>query len=383
MAFWPWSNIEIRDYTPKASAAVIPPARSATSTRVTPDEALSLASVYRAVSILSTSIKQLPLICYKADQPVENRLAEKPDVNLTLGQWLTETTHSLALFGNAFWWKTFNDVGQCVNVTVLDPNRVTVVQSQTTGPLPVVKYYLDNDSDRPINRHISHLRLNAKPGQVMGFGPVQAAGLDIRSALRVRAYADAFFDVGTPVGVLSTDQTLNQEQAQAYREAFSKVMSERSVAVLGSGMEYRNLYQDPKQSEYTDVSAAHVTNMARLFGIPPMLLATGVDGSSLTYASQSELMLNYIQVTLAQYLTCIEEAFTEVIPRGQRARLKLDSLLRASLTSRVESYQGLHAMGVMSADEIRASEGMAGPAPGNKENNQANNNHLQDDGAPV
>ena len=375
--------MEIRgEYIPHLSAAVTPPARSQIGTRVTPDQALSMAAVYRAISVISTSISQLPIIAYRDGQPIESKLCERPDIERTAEQFLTEVVHSLALHGNAYLWKSENDAGQVINLTCLKPERVSVVQ-EDRGPIPRVLYYLDINSDSPVNNRIIHLRLNTRPGEPMGFGPIQSAGPDIASALKIRAYGDAYFDVGEPVGVLSTDQTINQAQADSYRDAFSEVMSQRSVAVLGSGMDYKSIWQDPQQTQFTDVQLANVTMVARLFGIPIQYMAAGVEGTSLTYSNTESLQLTFLQTCLAQYLTPIEQAITEALPRGQNARLKLDALLRADLSTRTTAYQTLHAMGVVSADEIRASEGMAGPAPGSEENNQPNDNHLQDDGAPV
>ena len=383
MPVWPFRTLE-RDYTPKMSSAVVPPPRQPARETVTPNEAMSLAAVYRAVSIISTSLKGLPIEVYRGPEIVDSRLAARPDVNRTYGQWVTETVHSLALHGNCFWWLSRNDTtGEVVNVTVLRPERVSVVQEDTRGPIPIVRYYLDT-SDQPINDHIQHLRLNQRPGEVMGFGPIQSAGPDLANALRVRQYGNAYFDTGTPVGVLSTDQILNQAQATEYRDAFSAVMRDRSVAVLGSGMSYSNLYQDPAQTQLTDVQMALVTMVTRLFGIPPTWMAAGVEGVSLTYVNSEHLNLSFVQTTLNQYITAIEDAFTDIIPRGQVARIKLDALLRSDLAGRVAAYKTFHDMGVLSADEIRASEGIPGPAPGAEDGvtNQPNDS-LNLDGAPL
>ena len=52
-----------------------------------------------------------------------------------------------------------------------------------------------------------------------------------------------------------------------------------------------------------------------------------------------------------------------MLPRGQEARLKLDSLLRGDIDSRISAYQALVGMGVMSPEEVRKAEGMSGPVP--------------------
>ena len=376
---WPFEKRQIHHELHAGSAAV-PPPRSAT-VPPSPDKAMTVAAIYRAVSILATSVQALPFQVHRGDDVVDSKLAARPDIETTLEEFLNQTVHALALHGNAYWWKTFGTDGQVVNLTVLRPNAIQVLEEWVEGsPVPRIRYDYDG---RRVNGFVEHLRLNTKPGEPLGFGPLQAAWPDVVGAMRLREYSDAFFNVGQPVGVLSSDQFLNQEQATAYRDAWETVMRERTVAVLGNGMEYKPLYVEPKQAQMTEALQYATTNVCRLFGIPVTWMATGVEGTSLTYANTEQLTLTYLNTTLNQYLRPIEEAMTNCLPRGQEARLKLDALLRSDLTTRKDAYLAFTQMGVMSADEVRKSEGMPGPAPDDAQPTHSNQAEEQADGAPV
>ncbi len=342
-------------------ASVAPPPRSVGPGIPTPDDAMTLAAVYRAVSIITTAVSQLPIEVSRGNDPVDSRLAQRPDINRTRRGFLSETVFSLATTGNAYWWKTLNTDGTVMNVQVVSPSKITVTAENPNDIVPQPRYEIDG---RRVNPYVTHLRLATKPGEFMGFGPIQSAGKDLRSALLLREYLDGYFNVGSPVGILSTDQVLTQDQADLYRDAWAAKMSQRTVAVLGAGLNYTPVYQDSQQAQLVDNQRSMITNIARLFGVPPQLLASGIDGSSLTYTTTESLWTVFLQTCLTQYIGVIEQNFSDLLPRGQEARFKLDALLRSDLSARVAAYTAFTSMGVMDAEEVRLSEGMSAGAPG-------------------
>lgn len=355
----------------------LPPARSSVH-HASVTEAMSLAAVYRSVSILATTVEQMPFAVYRGNEQIESRLCDRPDVNTPRPQWLSQIVHSLALYGNAYLWKTYTDDGRVINLTVLKPSQVNVIaEERKNSPIPQVSYYVNGD--RASNAHIAHLRLNCYPGEAKGFGPLQSCSPDILTALKLREYGDAFYDVGAPTGVLSTQSPITQEQADGYRAKFEENMSKRSIAVLGAGMEYQHMYVDPSKSQFIENQNFMVTTIARLFGIPPMWLAATLDGTSMTYQNTEQMAISFYQTTLAQYVAAIDEAVSDCLPRGQHAKLKFDALMRSDLTTRTNAYQTLWNIGALTPDEIRASEGLQGTVP----NGGGNIADLNLDGAPV
>ena len=75
-----------------------------------------------------------------------------------------------------------------------------------------------------------------------------------------------------------------------------------------------------------------------------------------------DLGRNYIQTTAAQYLTVIERALDELLPRGQSTRFQLDALMKANVQTRSQFYETLVNLGAMTPLEVRLSEGFP-PAP--------------------
>ena len=339
-------------------SGILPPARADYTVM---DTALSIGAVYRCVQILANTLSQLPLEVYRGAEQIDNRLASQPDNRITAFEFWDQTMVSLGLTGNAYWWRSNSNEGVAQNLTVLNPGDVNLRVQPTRG-WPVGKP-IYSVAGRDVNQNqIVHISIFNKPGDWLGKGPLQASAHDVETAYLVRKYGDAILANGSvPTGVLSTDQFLNSEQANAYREAWNEAQKERGLAVLGNGMEYQAVSLSPKDIQFLESQQFSIAQIARLFGIPAIWLNLGIDGSSLTYSNVEDLARNYLQVTLAPYLNAIEQNFSLLLPRGQHARFKLDALLRANLTARVESYNKMIPLGVMSAEEARLSEGLPIP----------------------
>ena len=341
-----------------ASAAVVPPPRSQ-AWAVSPDRALTLSSVYRAVAIIAAALSEMPIHVQRQNVPVESRLAERPDINMTRAQFMSTTGTSLALHGECFWWLTRNAQGQVINATVIGHDKVQVLPRDPDAVVLEPTYWI---GDRNVTPYVKHVRLQVKPGQLNGFGPLQAAWSDIVDVLRLRDYASSYYNVGQPLGVLSTDQLLTPDMAEKYRDTWAEKMSQRTVAVLGSGMNYQPLFADAVQAQLTDALRQSIALVARLYGIPPQMLGVAIEGSGMTYTNAAILAQSWLQTGLSQYVNVIEEAFSDLLPHGQTARLKMDALLRSDLSARTAAYEKFVTLGVMTPEEVRLSEGMS-PAP--------------------
>ena len=357
-------DLEIRE----AGAAVLPPSRD--SVYLNTDSALGLAAVYRSVNVISATGSQLPLVVRRQGEIVDSLIAKRPDLRVSATEFYSQTLTSLALHGEAFWYVTRNRNGTPQNLTVLDPRNVSVTLEDRTG-YPVGKLRYDYGGKTLQGPNIQHLRLFSLPGSQRGLGPIQAARLDLETALRVRSFGDSVLsNGGIPTGVLSSDQFLSQEQADAYRDKWNEAQDQRGLAVLGSGLSYSSIALSPADVQFLENQQFSTAQIGRLFGVPATWLGIGIEGSSITYSTSEDLARVFIQTTLTQYLTSIENAMTDLLPRGQVATFKLDSLLRADIKSRVAAYQALVGIGAMTVEEVRASEGL-------------DDNTTAQDGSPV
>jgi phage portal protein BeeE len=101
-----------------------------------------------------------------------------------------------------------------------------------------------------------------------------------------------------------------------------------------------------------------VAEVARAYGMPPSLV-NAPSGDSLTYSTTEGELRHWLATGLGRYLTRIEAAFSDLLPRGTTARFDTSELLRADLASRVAAYStALAGAAWLKVDEVRAREGL-------------------------
>lgn len=344
---------------------VLPPARTV-GAEVTPETALSMSAVYRAVTILTTTVSQLEVGVWRKNEEVSPSpsVVSKPDYNTSLSGFLKRTVMSMALNGNAYWRLYRSEAnGPVVNIEVLNPNLISIDYDNQNRI--VYRYYGYRDGkERTFGiNDIKHLRLMELPGADYAIGPIQACRAELTGSLDLRDYSTNWFAKGAiPTGVLSSQDYMDAETAAEYRRRWEENQANRGVAVIGNGMQYQPILLAPADAQFLENQQFSVTQIARLFGIPANYLLAAVEGSSMTYTNMEQVDTAFIKYTVQQYLTEIETALTELLPRGQRARFKVAALLRPDHKTRAEIHKTYHDMGVLSDQEVRDAEGF-GPMP--------------------
>lgn len=369
MGFWRevFGIEEREDSSPPES--ILPPSRDTIGT-VTADRALGLDGVFRAVQVISTGVSQMTVDAYRNGSKLDDRATaswlRKPNVDESLSAFLAQTAVSMALNGNAY-WRVYRSSksGEIVNLRVLPANEVFV----NIDPVTDVRTFWHKGksfSSRSI-KQLSYLRI---PGRPAGLGPIQAAQSRLRGAVELDGFAGEWFNTsGVPTGILKSDQYLNADQAKAWRDQWHQSQKDGGTAVLGSGLSYEAIHISPKDAQFLETQSFTTTALARLFGIPATLMLAAVEGSSMTYQNVAQSDLSFMRWTLSTYTREIEEAFTDMLARGQQARFNLDAILRPDTNQRYEAHKIALDAGFLTVDEVRAIEGYE-PLPTDAPNKQ-------------
>lgn len=348
--------------------AIVPPSRAANAA-VSVESALSISAVYRSISILVTSVSQMDLGVYRTISGITSELdapalIKNPNVNDTAQGFVEETVFSLAAHGNAYWRIYRNGPGEAAqNIEVLDPSTVTWTKRESDGK---VVYHQGNTDFRP--EQIKHLRLLRRPGFVDGLGPIQSAAKEIEAALRLREFADEWFNTsGVPLGYLTTDQVLGAGDAEEIVTAWRKFLSDHNmIGILDQGYDFKHLNLKPADAQFIEVQDSVVVNIARLFGVPAMHLLAVLNSTSNTYLNLEQANLVFLQTTLARYMNEIENALSDLLPRGQKVEFKEEGLLRMDSLTKWKVIDLQVKVGYTNGNELRGYEGKAPialPAP--------------------
>lgn len=335
--------------------AMTAPARD--SVVVTETAALNLVPVSRAVSVLETAIMQIPVEVYRGNEKIaQPAWLQYPDIenNVSQSEWLGTTLFHMAVFGNAFWLVKRNPRG-IVNITNIHPKDISVSTDQNG-----LIYYMIGGT-RYSTRDIVHLKLWKSPSTtaLLGEGPLQRHKSVLRSALDLHNYADNWFRTAAiPTGMLSTSEFLSEDAAKANKDAFILSQQERSVAVLSSGLKYESVSLNPEEAQFLENQKFINRQIALMFGVPPMYLSMAIEGQGMTYINGNEDRARLFDDGLHQYIVRIEQAVTDLLPRGQEAKFNLTEFLRPNQTARYQAYAIGLDKGFLTVDEVRMTEGM-------------------------
>lgn len=331
------------------------PSRTYSGQSVNVGEAFGLSAVYRAIELRATAMRQLSVDVERGDMHIDPPLfIRRPDIGTPFPTFVEQNSVSLDTNGNAYWRVRRNDRAEVQSLEVLNPHDVVI---QTTDSGRVVGYKYKNVELKPDEvQHLSRLRV---PGTAYGLGPIQADRYALKGAIDTAAQASTYFDRGDYVsGVLKSDMHLNADDAAKARETWEATLGGRSgVAVLGNGLSYSQTYINARDAQWIETRQFDVTAVARMFGIPPSMLATAVAGTSLSYSNIVQEWMSFIRWGLMGVVSEIEVALTELLPRGQRARFNTEALLRPDTKSRYDAHEVALRSGWLLPSEVRAIEG--------------------------
>lgn len=323
---------------------ITPPSRS--SVIATPENAITLHSVYRAVEILLNSGSQLSIDSKKnsAIVPEPPAILRRPSLDLDRDDFVEETFMSMILDGNMFWLRQMVD-GKTIAVEPLNPFLVGVNRDPQTG-----RKYFQYQGKEYSTAQIIHRSRMKLPGQLRGRSVIQAAREDMESALKTRNFAAGVFDDHRIIdGILTSEQVLNGEDAVKARYAMDRrdldtgepldEAYQSTLRVLGKGMSFQSLTLHPKDAQWLESQGFNVTVIARMFGVPASLMMATLEGNSQTYSNVEQDWLAFVRFTLTGYLRKIESAFTELLPNGQTAKFNIEGLLRSDTLTRYKAHQ--------------------------------------------
>jgi HK97 family phage portal protein len=123
-------------------------------------------------------------------------------------------------------------------------------------------------------------------------------------------------------------------------------------------MKYEGLTLDPEAAQFLENQKFMARQIALMFGIPSQYLSLSIESSGLAYTNTNLDRTKLYEDGLQQYITRIEQALSDLLPRGQYAKFNLTSFLRPDNKTRYESYAIAINSGIMTVNEARELEGM-------------------------
>lgn len=335
------------------------------ATPVSTDQAMRLSAVYACLRLLSEAVATLPLDTFRRIEGTRESYDRPGYLTFAPPQgnridYLSQLMLSLLTDGNAFVLTPRDRFGVPVELVVLDPTRVKV-----DAPDGRLRYRID-DKTFPAG-DLMHIKGMCLPGQLRGVSPIAYARETVGLGLAAQNFGSSFFTNGAlPGAVIETPGEMTREAAERFAESWharhSGVGAANRVGVLTNGAKLTKVSVQPNDAQFLETRAFQVPDVARIFGVPPHLIADASNSTSWG-SGLAEQNLAFGQFSLRPWVDRIEEAHNRLLVSHGLGdvfvKLNMDALLRASLRDRYESYEvGIRA-GFLLEDEARALEDLA------------------------
>lgn len=323
--------------------------------------ALAIPGAWRAAMLISDLIGRLPWNAYTDTATGQAELVtptppllEQPDPTddrmSTFSAWALDLVHHGNALGIYADWDNFGEP------TAVLPVRATAASvrranGSTNSAIPngAVEYLIGGQTFSA--DEVLHIKGPHAPGALRGMGVLEHhfATLDLAHEQRRQARNVAGGEV--PLGVLeATDPDITVEEMQEVKAAFVASQRDRTIAALAAA-KFTPISWNPEQGQMIEARQLTLTEIALIYGLPPMMIAAQT-GGSMDYTSTEIEALQLLKFgSPAGHLARFEHALSLAFPPGTVAKANLDALLRSDTKSRYEA----HAIGIR-AGFLRRSE---------------------------
>ena len=341
--------------------------------------AMQMTAVYSCVRILAEAIAGLPLFVYKygadgskekyLDHPLWRVLHDEPNPEMTSFVFRETMMNHLLLTGNAYAQIIRNARGDVVALYPLMPDRMTV-DRDSQGRL-YYRYRKSSDDAPEVSKNKPHDLILA-PSDVLhilglgfdglvGYSPIAMAKNAVGLAIAAEEYGAKFFANGAaPGGVLEHPGTLKDPERirESWQSTFGGSANSNKIAVLEEGLKYTPIAISPEQAQFLETRKFQINEIARIFRVPPHMLA---DLEKSSFSNIEQQSLEFVKYTLDPWVIRWEQAMNKSLlleseKRDVFTKFNVDGLLRGDYQSRMTGYATARQNGWMSANDIRQLE---------------------------
>lgn len=342
--------------------------------------ALSCMAVYAAVRLLSETIGSLPGHVMRMTEqgkekasthPLYSIIHEQPNPEQTAMEWRETAMCHLLLRGNHYSEKQYDGGGRLIALWPWHPDRVRVERHTAMSSLSYLFRVPGGGEVRLPAERVLHLRGLGSNG-VTGFSPIAIARQALGLAVAAQEYGARLFANDTrPNGILEHPMKLSDPAFKRLKTSIETehqgVSNAHRMMILEEGMKWHQVGINPDDAQFLESRKFSVTEIARLFNLPPHFLR---DLERATFSNIEQQGIEFVVYTLRPWLVRFEQRLKiELLSPQDRVthfiKFNVDGLLRGDIAARFAAYQVAKQNGWLNADEIRELEDM-NPMSGEK-----------------
>lgn len=350
---------------------------AASGKNVTADTALSLSAVWACVSLISQTIATLPIDVYSEDQkgnrtkipdhPLSNLLDDQPNADMTSVEFWEAIIGNMLMWGNGYGRKTYNGVGDVIDLTLMSPDRMTVRRM----PDGSIRYYFapwnGGQTEEYTEDELFHVKGWSMNGLV-GLSPISYARSSLGTAMAADEASGKFFANGLNLsGFVETGgPVLTDAQRKQFHASLDSMRGSGNTGktmLLEGAFKYNPLSLSPADAQMLATRQYSVDEICRWFRVPGHMIGHEGGGRSSNAVNLEQRMIEFSTFTLRPWLKRIEKRIKmQLIKPSDQGKVHVEfnlaGLLRGDSAARAALYSAMVQNGIQSRAEIRPLENL-------------------------
>lgn len=319
------------------------------------NSAMKVTAVWSAVKILSETIASTPVKVFErlpddrgkrtaTDHSIYRLIHTKPNRRQTSFEWRQQLGCHLALRGNHYSELRPGLRSPIGEIIPLHPDRTREVFADGD----IVAYEVDDRPGRTprilLPEEVLHFQTLSHTG-IRGLSIVDIFRDTIGLSLSAEEHGTRTLrNSARPSGALKHEKKLSKEAFANLKESFAEqytgAANSGKPLILEEGMEWVPISMTPKDLEFVKSRSFQVLEFARIFRIPPHMLA---DLDRATFSNIEQQSLEFVTYTMLPWFTNLEQRMSvDLLSESDQRRFFIefvvDGLLRADIKTRFEVY---------------------------------------------
>jgi len=346
---------------------------ASTGTAVNENSALGLSAVWCAVNLISSTIGLFPLVTYREtgnrkdkakDSPIYKLLHNTPNGEITKFDFFTILINNLLLKGAGCAEIEYDGRGQPIALWPIDTDKVT--PERTASNRLIYKVQQEKGGNKVLQPH-QMIVVRYSPKVDGGWRSVIGVHREsLSNQITLREYGKKIISNGVnPVSVVKGVKAGMTEPARKVLkdsiENYRSLGTSSKVMLLEKGLSIDKISMSLEDAEFIANQNFSISDIARIFNVPPILLHCLTTGTSTWGSGIHELMQGFIKLTIAPICKRIEDELNLKLVSvydddDMYCKFIMDGLLRGSYKDRTEAYKTAILTGWRSINEVREME---------------------------
>ena len=333
--------------------------------RVNGSAALSSATVYACVNLISDTIGSLPWnvkqdseILYNT--PLQRLISKRPNKLMQAVDFRRAMMTNVLLYGNAYALPTRRG-NQLGSIEFIPPENVSINETTDGDILYTVQTeWGPNLTLTP--EQIIHVKCFTLDGYT-GVSPISYAAETVGTDLAATNHLATFYGSGaTPKGYIKLMGTIRDpERLKSIGSDFDAQYGANNsgkTAVLPEGGEYIPTSSSMADSQFIDSQKWTTEEICRIFKVPPHKVGR-VEGISQNMSIESQ-NAQFVTDCIRPWVELLEMEFTDKLINNKEhyIEIEVDQLLRGDTNTQVQRDVSYWNIGVLNANEIREKMGL-------------------------